>query len=265
MVAPDRPDENRLDAGPIAHDRPDGPALAPSPPDVRAAMTGRTWGIVLVAGLAAGVASSLATQGVLRAYAASLMPPRTPMPTMDDARKLTLARIASGTTAFAVMGGLLGLAFGLAGGAARRSPGAAVTIGAVGLVLGSIVAGGVALLTLPLVFTRLDPQSQDLVGPLLYHEALYSVAGALGGLVFGLGAGGRGLWMRTAIGGWVGAALAIAVYEMALALALPTHQAQYPLPGSSATRTLAHVLVALGAAIGMAAAVAEPRRRPAKG
>jgi hypothetical protein len=254
MAAQDQPDENQVDARSVTHDRAGGPVPETGAPHRRGVPTGRTWGILLVAGIAAGVCSSLATEGVLRAYRGSLMPPRTPMPTMEDARQLMLARVASGTTAFAAMGGLMGLLFGLAGGAARRSVPAAVKAGAVGLLAGSAVVAGVAWVTLPLVYTQLDPQSHDLVWPLLYHEVLWSVAGALGGLVFGLGADGRGLWKHTAIGGWVGAALAIVVYELLGALVLPTHQAQYPLPGSQATRTLADVLVALGAAIGAAVA-----------
>jgi hypothetical protein len=101
--------------------------------------------------------------------------------------------------------------------------------------------------------------------PLLYHEALWSVAGLLGGLAFGFGAGRKGLWMKTALGGWVGAALATCAYEVLAGLAFPAHQAQYPLPGSPQTRALAHLLVALGAAIGMILAAVESNRKTLKG
>jgi hypothetical protein len=265
MVSQGQPDENRLDTGSVPHTRADQAIPEAGVPDRGDLMTSRTWGLVLAAGIAAGACSWLATEGVLKAYRPSLMPPMKPMPTMEDAREILVARIASGTAAFGAMGGLLGLAFGLAGGAARRSVRAAGEAGAVGLFAGSAVLAGVAWAALPVVYTRLDPQSHDLVIPLLYHEVLWSVAGALGGLVFGIGADGRGLWMKTAIGGWLGAALATVVYELVGALAFPTHQAQYPLPGSPATRALVHVLVALGAAIGMVLAAGDPKGKTVKG
>ena len=143
-------------------------------------MTGRTWGLVLAAGIAAGVWSWLATEGVLKAYKPALWPPMKPMPTIDDARQFWLAQVASGTAAFGAMGGLLGLAFGLAGGASRRSVRAAGMAGTVGLLAGSAVVAGVAWAVLPIVYMRLDPQSHDLLIPLLYHEALWSIAGAAG-------------------------------------------------------------------------------------
>jgi len=188
-----------------------------------------------------------------------------PMPTDEDARQIRLARISSGTVVFGAMGGCLGLALGLAGGASRRSLGAAGMAGALGLVTGAAVAAGVASVGLSVVYTRVDPQSHDLTIPLLYHLAFWSIAGAVGGLAFGLGAGVRGGWIRTAIGGWVGASLATVVYELVGALVFPTHQTQLPLSTSPETRALAQVLVALGAAIGTVLAASSPERKTAKG
>jgi hypothetical protein len=265
MVSPCQPDENPPDAESILSARADHPVPEAGVPSPGVRMSGRTWAIVLMAGVVAGVGSRLATEGVLKAYEPSLRPRMKPIPTLEDARQVWLAQVASGTAAFGAMGGLLGLVFGLAGGASRRSVQAACMAGAVGLVAGSAVVAGVARAVLPVIYMRLDPQSHDLLIPLVYHEGLWSIAGALGGLAFGIGAGGRGLWKRTAIGGWVGAALATVAYELVGALAFPTHQAQYPLPGSSQTRALAHFLVAIGAAIGMVVAAADPEGKTAKG
>jgi len=220
-------------------------------------VTPRIWGLVLAAGIAAGVCSWLATEGVMRAYLLSLLPPMKPIPTAEDARQDVRARVLIGTVVFGMMGGLIGMAFGLAGGGWRRSVRAAGMAGAVGLLAGSVAVAGVAWVVLPFVYTRLDPQSHDLGTPLLYHEILWSIAGAVGGGAFGLGAGGRRLWVRTAFGGWVGAALAIVVYELVGALAFPTHQTQAPVADSPETRAMAWVLVALGAAVGMVMAAKE--------
>src|SRR4051794_34224821 len=94
----------------------------------------RTWALVIVAGVGAGVLSSLATEVVLKAYASQLRPPMKPMPTMEDARQILLARVASGTGIYGLMGGILGLALGLVGGTASRSARAAILAGAMGLV-----------------------------------------------------------------------------------------------------------------------------------
>ena len=222
----------------------------------------RTWVLVVAAGIAAGVGSWSATEGVLVSYQASLSPPMKPVPTTEDARLITLARVLSGTAASGAMGGLLGLALGVAGGASRRSIGAAGIAGGVGLLLGLVGGGVVARLVLPILYARLDPQSQDLTIPLLGHAAVWSVSGAVGGLAFGLGAGGRARWKRTLVGGLVGAALAAAVYELVGALAFPTHRTHLPLSATPETRALAQVLVALGTSIGAVLAAGEPGRKP---
>jgi hypothetical protein len=206
----------------------------------------------------------MATEQVLKAYRPSLMPPMKPMPTTEDARQIMLARIASGTAAAGAMGGLLGLMFGLAGGASRRSIEAAGVAGAVGLLAGSAVSAAVARTVLPIVYSRVDPQSHDLTIPLLYHEVLWSLAGAVGGLAFGLGVSRRGLWKRTVVGGWVGAVLAIVGFELVGALVFPTHQTQLPLSTSLETRGLANILVGLGAAIGIIWAASDPEGTPVK-
>jgi hypothetical protein len=253
--------EHRPDAGSAPRSTADRADSKPEIPESGEPVNARTWGLALAAGILAGVCAALATESVLRAYRPSLMPRMKAMPTTEDARLLTAAQVASGTVAFGAMGGLLGLAFGLAGGLWRRSLKAGGMAGVAGAIAGAVVAAGVAWAILSVVYTRVDPQSQDLVIPLLYHEGLWSVAGAIGGLVFGLGAGGRSRWLRTALGGWVGAALGTLAYEMVGALVFPTHRTQLPLSGSAETRALAALLVGLGAAIGIAVAARAPQGR----
>ena len=99
---------------------------------------------------------------------------------------------------------------------------------------------------------------------MLSHEVLWSVAGAVGGLVCAIGAGGRDRSKRMALGGWLGAALATVGYELVGALAFPTHQAQLPVSDSPQTRALAHGLLALGAALGSGWAAGAPNGKAAK-
>ena len=260
MLAHGQPDENRLEAGSLRHAQADAPVSSAGTPDSGGAVTGRTWGLVLAAGIAAGVCSWLVTEVAVKSYLPPLLPAMKPIPTPEDARQFVRANVLIGTAAFGTMGGLLGIAFGLAGGGCRRSVRSAGMAGAVGLLAGSAAVAVVSWVVLPFVYTRMDPQSHELGAPLLYHELLWSVAGAVGGAAFGLGTGGRGLWVRTAFGGWVGAALAIVVYELVGALAFPSHQTQFPLAGSPETRAMASILVALGAGIGIVLAAKESKK-----
>jgi hypothetical protein len=131
-------------------------------------------------------------------------------------------------------------------------------------VLGGLAVAGTAWLILPVVFVRMDPQSNDLTVPLLCHAAVWSVAGAAGGFAFGLGVGGRDRGLRTALGGFLGAALASGVYEVVGALAFPTHRTHLPVSTSPETRALAQILIGLGTAVGAVLAMREPtpKRKP---
>jgi len=217
--------------------------------------------VALVAGVVVGLCSWSAIEGVLRYYHSALNPGMKPVPTDEDARKIMNARVSSGSAAFGFMGGLFGLAFGLAGGAARRSIVAAVSSGVVGLLAGALGTGGAAWLILPIFYARLDPQSGDLVMPLLTHGAIWCAAGAAGGLAFGLGVGGRGRWLRTALGGLVGAGLATVAYELIGALGFPTLGTHLPLSNAPITRGLAQILVAIGTGIGSVSALTDSKKR----
>ena len=224
-------------------------------------VTRRTWLLALAAGVVAGTLAWLSVEGALRAYRSSLAPAMKPFPTPEETMKILRAQVQSGTVAFGAMGALFGLAFGLAGGASRRSAGAAGASAIPGLVLGGLAVAGTAWLILPIIYIQMDPQSNDLTIPLLCHAAVWSVAGAVGGTAFGLGVGGRARWGRTALGGLLGAALATVAYELVGALAFPTHRTHLPVSGSPETRALAQILVGLGTAVGSVLATAEPKPR----
>ena len=137
-----------------------------------------------------------------------------------------------------------------------------------GLVLGTATGGSMALVLVPIFFKRHDPQSNDLVLPLLTHGAIWSTIGAVGGLAFGLGIGGRGRWKRTLAGGLAGGGRGDDRLRNRRGVAFPTSKTDLPLSSSIATRAMAQLLVAILSAVGavlalrQSAKASRPRRCP---
>ena len=228
--------------------------------------TRRVWALTLTAGLLGGLAAWVVGEAVLQTYRPALEPPFKPIPTLDDSLKVTRARVESGAAIAAATSALVGFALGVAGGAARRSVKLMPGAGGAGLLLGAVLGAAVGTALMMPLYANLDPQSGNLLIPLLGHIGAWSVAGLAGGFAFGAGAGGKRVLARTTVGGLVGVALASVVYELVGALAFPTHETHLPIAGSPETRALALVLVGLGAAIGAVVAVDEPKpRRPVQG
>jgi hypothetical protein len=211
---------------------------------------GRILAFALAAGLIAGVASLLAGEEIQNRYHSDLVPALKIAPSAEDMRRWRDARLYSATLTFATMGGFLGLTMGLAGGLARRSGVAGARAAILGLLLGTAATASLALVLVSVFFKRHDPQSGDLVFPLLTHGAIWSAVGAIGGLAFGLGLGGQGRWRATLVGGLVGAATATVIYEVAGALAFAASKTDLPVSSSITTRVLAHLLVATLSAVG---------------
>jgi hypothetical protein len=142
------------------------------------------------------------------------------------------------------------------GGLARRSVVAGARAASLGLVLGAAAMAPLALVLVSNFFKRHDPHSGDLVLPLVTHGAIWSAVGAIGGLAFGLGMGGRGRWKATVMGGLVGAAAATVVYELVGALAFALNKTDLPVSSSITTRGMAQLLVAMLSAAGVVLALA---------
>ena len=109
-------------------------------------------------------------------------------------------------------------------------------------------------------FARHDPQSVDLVLPLLTHGAIWSAVGAIGGLALGVGIGGQGRWKATLAGGLVGGGAATVIYEIVGALAFASSKTELPLSSSVTTRVMAQLLVAILSAMGAVLIPINPRR-----
>jgi hypothetical protein len=110
-----------------------------------------------------------------------------------------------------------------------------------------------------------DPLSPDLSTPLLIHAGAWGIAGAAGGLAFGLGLGlDRRRLVRASIGCLIGGALGATAIELLGAIALPLAGTPRPLALSWEARLVARLLVATLAALGAAASLTrEPAGRSA--
>ena len=224
---------------------------------------GHLLALALAAALIAGVVSSLAGELILNAYHTDLFPALSINPNPEDMRRWRDARIYSATLTFTTMGALLGLTMGLAGGLARRS----VFASAERRFWDSCSAQPPPRAWLSSscrsFFKRYDPQAGDLLLPLLTHGAIWSAVGAIGGLAFGLGLGGRGRWKASLVGGLVGAAAATVVYEIVGAIAFASSKTDLPLSSSITTRVVALMLVAILSAVGAVLALNQSAKKKA--
>jgi hypothetical protein len=236
-------------------------STAPGPGlETAASSAVRRWSIVLAAGVLAGLAGF----GVGEA-APRLSPPDLNLPAEIRAsgtkkpaeieRRMGIARDRAAALAYGGMGMLLGLALGVAGGLVRRSPVAAATAGLVGLVLGAAAGAGTTQASLPSYHAARaaagdEDKNNDLALALMTHGAIWAAVGAAAGLALGLGLGGRGRAARAVVGGLLGACVAAGIYEFAGAIMFPTDQTFRPVAISAMPRLLAHISVALWAAVG---------------
>jgi hypothetical protein len=236
---------------------------APADPEPPPGGLGRVLAFATAAGLLAGVASLLAGEMVLSRYQGDLLAPLDISPSPEAMRRWRDARLYSATLTFTALGGCLGLAMGWAGGLARRSVAAGARASLLGLLLGTAAGASLALVLVAVFFKRHDPQSGDLVLPLLTHFAIWSAVGAVGGLAFGVGLGGRGRWKATLAGGIAGAAAATIIYEIVGALAFASSKTDLPVSSSITTRGMAQLLVAILSAAGAALALRQTATKAA--
>ena len=256
-MSPDAPDPLPRNAphddssGPPTEPRPTSDSL-PSPPGPVAA----PWGWALLAGVLAGLLTSLGGEIAWRDIRQAKTPFLTPFPTPEDHARVVGYLVRSHTMSFAQQGALLGAILGLAGGLARRSVRAGLLSALVGFMLGGAFAAGAAYGILPIYYDTFDPQEDPLIYTMLTHGAIWAAAGIAAGLAFGLGLGGRGRWLRGALGGLLGGIAATMLYDLVGALAFPLDKTSDPVAATLVTRLFAQLtvglLVAAGAALGMA-------------
>jgi hypothetical protein len=166
---------------------------------------------------------------------------------------------------YALAGGTLALALGLAGGAARRSAMWALVGGVLGLVLGAAAGAGTTAAVVPTYQKLYDAQpdviAKEMTVPLLVHAAIWAAMGAAAALALGIGAGARWKIVSVVLGGVIGGAIAGGIYEVVGALAWADGKTFQPIAGAWQPRLLASLagplLVTFVAVTGL---VSEPRR-----
>jgi hypothetical protein len=157
------------------------------------------------------------------------------------------------------LGGILGVAFGMAGGICRRSVRWTAVGGWAGLVFGPAVGVAVAFAVVPL-FYRYAGRPPNPSLPLLCHTAMYSGIGASGGMAFGLGFRGWTGAARGLVAGAMGGGLGSLIYNVFHTYAFPLEWDFSPLPGKTTSRLLAHLFVAVAAIICIVVAAGERQR-----
>jgi hypothetical protein len=246
-TVPDPPPTSRSEVDPTHSGLPPGETAISRP-------SGRAWMMVLAGGLLAGVAGF-----GLGEYALQLLAPSRDLPpgirgdqvksNIEFARRRLVSQNQVATMTYGVLGALLGLTLGAAGGMARRSPGAAIRAALIGLVLGAATGTGTTFLLLSLYRAlHADPSAdnamQELYLALATHGGIWAAIGAAAGLALGLGLGG-GRVGRAIIGGMFGAAIATAIYEFGGAVVFPLEKTLEPTAMAPGPRLLAHLAVAL--------------------
>ena len=158
-----------------------------------------------------------------------------------------------------------GARVGPAGGLVRASTRAA-SAAVLGLVLGAAAGSGAALaavparLPCPRTGSREHGPRDGLVAP--GHGGPWAAVGAVGGLAFGIGLGGRGRAGRGLLGGLRVPSPARSFYEVVGALALPGTKTMEPIAATWGIRLLAQFLAVISTAAGVAAFVSDSADRP---
>jgi hypothetical protein len=253
-------------SGDVRERSPDPPAVSKVVPAVR-----RLWPFALGAGLLAGIASWVINEAGLP----FVLPKSRIVQTMGGAMDLpsfvdqVAADSKNATVAYGILGAMLGLALGVAGGLVRNSPRRGVFAGITGALLGAIGGVGGATVFLPIYFRQLDVAQEqlgrDLVIPLLVHIGTWAVVGVASGIALGLGLGEGRRASRAAFGGLIGGALGAVVYEVVGALVFPNDRTTQPIALTWGPRLLAALSVSLMIAVMAVSTIAQaPAQRAAE-
>jgi hypothetical protein len=237
---------------------PPAPAAAPAHRPARAQAAAGMWLTALGAALLAGAVSGLIGERTHKHF----QPPAEVAEALNPGSLNTVllnletskAHGRNGAVVYGTLGGLLGLGLGLAGGLARRSITGAIAGGIVGLILGAVAGALPSFAVMPWIwYNRHDnADASSLLVPILVHGGLWCALGAAAGLAYGLGRTGlnpAGL-LKSAIGGLVGAALGVVVYDAIGFGLFPLSRTDESFAASITTRMLAHLCVAVFVALG---------------
>jgi hypothetical protein len=222
------------------------------------------WVSCLLAGLVAGLISWYAGELTYEWFPAELRPAKTSMG--QDVMDVTpeTARVSVTKSALfssALLGGTLGLCFGLAGGLSRGAVRMAMAAGLFGLVLAAAAGFSATYALLRVYFATRADSAESIGSSLVIHAAIWSAIAAFAGLALGLGLADKRRAPRALLGAAVGGALGAVIYEVAGCIAFPYAKTTQMISVTWETRLMARLLVSLLAAIGAAVFLVPPKER----
>jgi hypothetical protein len=222
-----------------------------------AASRGQVWAIVLACGAAAGLVSWLAGELAHGAFRPRLivveaMGMKSLQPSRESQRA---ADLKNATLVFSILGGVTGLAVGIAGGMAIHSPARGLKVGLLALGAGALVGALASFALARFFFQELIPDSNDLLSPILIHGGIWTAIAAVGGIAFAFATGTSKRRLADAIAGaCFGAILATIFYHALAAAVFPEAKSTEVVANTAIVRFLAMslvpILTAVGAAIG---------------
>ena len=216
----------------------------------------RMWALALAAGLAAGLIGWILAESALTKGTDRLR---------DKGRNVPLASavaLRDAVVSFGIIGALLGLGLGAAGGLIGRSGRRAVLAGGAGLILGGLAGAGTARWLVPIYFHNLN--ANDMTYSMEVNGGIWGAVGAAAGLAFAMGLGGSGRLLHMAVAGLGGGLLAMALFVFAGSMFLPRAMADRPVSLTPESRLAARLLLALLVAAGTVLAEASGRKEPAR-
>lgn len=179
---------------------------------------------------------------------------------VPTAKTTIRAAIRNGALAFGALGVCLGGLLGIAGGLARRSVSAMVAAGLLGSILGLASGAGVSFAVLPLYF-RLEPvyAEYDLILSMIMHASIWGLTGAVAGEAFAAGLGKPSLHGRAVAAGLVGAVIGAVAFELIGVMLFPFDNTGQPISTSWPPRLMARLMVTLATAAFVILLLAKPR------
>jgi hypothetical protein len=244
--------------------------MAPDEPAQTAAKVGaaspwagsaRVYALALAAGAVGGVVAWLGGEAVHGSFAAPLFDSFNPR-SREMGGLVRSGTIREGLLCFGMLGAALGLALGLAGGFARRSAGAALGAGGLGLALAAAAGACATAGLVPFYLAHVNRDAEDLLLPLLTHGGIWAPIGAAAGLAYGVGMRGRHGALAALLGGLFGALIGTLVFEVIAPFAFPLAKTSEPISMTWGSRLLARLAIALftaaGASLATQAGISKP-------
>jgi hypothetical protein len=242
-------------------------AAAPATSNVGEARPRTVWLLVLTASLAAGAAAwylGEKTQNYFKPSEAASKNIQDPGPLR---RELATIMPRNSAISYGILGALIGLGLGLAGGLARGSPASALVVAGPAAVVGAAAGAGLSFALVPFHLAGFDPTNPSLMLSLFIRSGIGAAIGASAGLIFAIALAAPRRAARIALGGLMGGLVAAFAFEVLMPFIDPLDRNDQAVPTTPLARFLALMSSALLIGIGvvLAARRGEPIVRRTEG